>query len=283
MFALDTPDTTLDAYWATAAQILALLSLAVVVEARAVQRRWSSVPAPVQLMQGAIWFSVLSLAAFLLPSALEASRPDRSQPDWMPEVTQLVIMYSVAMLVLGPAVMFLVVGSAESVYAVRGFSPRARWQAWQHARKSRRLLKQDEEQARLTQRLVEITSAARERIEGDQRDFRKKVEAGLTIMRDVEMSPEDADQMMAWVEWHIIKDFEGSVLLQKGEEHVGRMQQSLLEAPARSAEIAQLVENAEHNRRRLRSTSRQLTKARAALFRSYFTTPEPAEGMSPKV
>jgi hypothetical protein len=282
VFALDTPDTTLDAYWATAAQILALLSLAVVVEARAVQRQWSSVPAPVQLIQGAIWFSILGLAAFLLPSALEASRPDRSQPDWMPEVTQIVIMYSVAMLVLGPAVLFLVTGSAESVYAVRGLAPRARWRAWQHARRSRRLQKRDEEQSRQLQQLVELTAAVRERIQSEQRDFRKKVKAGLTLMGDVEMSSEDADQMMAWVEWHIIKDFEGNVLLQQGEEHVASAQESLREAPVRSAEIASLVEDAENHRRQLRSASRQLTKARAALFRAYFNSPEPGNGASPQ-
>ncbi|MFI7581942.1 hypothetical protein [Kocuria kalidii] len=282
MFALDTPDTTLDAYWATAAQILALLSLAVVVEARALQRQWGSVPAAVQLMQGAIWFSVLGLAAFLLPSALEASRPDRSQPDWMPGLTQNVIMYSVAMLVLGPAVQFLVVGSAESVYAIRGLAPRARWQARQHVRRSRRLLKREEEQTRQMQRLVEETAAVRERIEGEQREFRRKVKAGLAARREVEMSPEDAEQLMTWVEWHIVKDFEGSVLLQQGEKHVASAQESLREAPARSAEIATLVKDTEDHRRQLREASRQLTKARAAHFRSYFTSPEPGAGASPK-
>lgn len=283
MFAIETPDTNLDTYWATAAQVLAVLSLAVVVEVRAVQRQWNSVPAWFQLVQGVLWAGVLVAAALLIPSALEASRPDRSQPDWMPGLTQNVIMYSLSVLVISPAFLFLVAGSAESFYAIKGLELRARWQAWQHMRESRRLLKEHAEQTRQAQRLVEITDAARKRIEGDQQDFRKKVEAGLTVMRDVEMSAEVADQTMAWVEWHIIKDFEGSVLLQEGEEHVERMQQTLLEAPARNAKITELVENAERNRRRLRSTSRQLAKARAALFRSYLTAPEPGEGASPKV
>lgn len=282
MFAIESPDTDLDAYWATAAQILAVLSLAVVVEARAVQRQWNSAPAWLQLAQGLLWASILIAAALLLPSALEASRPDRSQPDWMPEVTQLVIAYSASILVLSPAFLFLVTGSAESFYAIKGLAPRARWQGWQQSRRLRRLLKRNEEQARTTQQLLEMTAVGRERIEGDQRDFRNKVEAGLKIMREVEMSPEDADQMMAWIEWHIIKDFEGSVLLQQGEEHLARAQQLIQEAPDRSAEISQLLERAEDNRRKFRETSRQLTKARAALFRSYFTPPEPGAGGSPK-
>lgn len=280
VFALDTPDTALDAYWATAAQILAVLSLAVVVEARAVQRQWSSVPAWLQLLQGVLWFSVLGAAALLLPSALEASRPDRSHPEWMPGLTQSIILYSTSILVLSPALLFLVAGSAETVYAIRGLAPRARWRAWKQARASRRLLQEHEEQTRQMGRLVELTSAARERIETDQQDFRKKIKAGLIIMRDVEMSRDDADQMMAWVEWHIIRDFEGSVLPQQGEEHVTRAQESLREAPARSAKIASLVNDAKDHRRQLRSTSRQLAKAQAALFRASFSPPEPGNGAS---
>lgn len=265
MFALDTPDTILDAYWATAAQILAVLSLAVVVEARAVQRQRSRLPAWFQLLQGVLWASVFVAAALLLPSALEASRPDRSEPDWMPQLTRYVIAGSASILVLSPALLLLVASLAESYYAAKGLALPTRWRAWRQMRESRRLLKRNEQQTLQLRQFLKAAAGDREYIESDQRNFREKIKDGLTIRRHVEISPEDAERMMAWVEWHVIKFFEGSVLLKNGEEFEECAQKSIREAVDRSAEIAQLVDNAENRRRLFRDTSRQLTKARGAL------------------
>ena len=246
------------------------------------QRHWRGMPAWIQLLQGLLWAGILGAAALLLPSALEASRPDRSHPGWMPDLTQSVILYSASMLVLSPALIFLVTGSAESIYAVKGFSLRARWSAWRHWRESLRLLEETEEQARDAEQLIEMATALRTRVETERQDIRKKVEAVLTAMPQADLTPQQVEETMVWVEWHAIRDFDGGVLLQRGDKNGALVEESLRTAPARREKVAAMVAKAEDNRQRLKSTSRDLRKAQAELFRAYFETPGYGPGEPPK-
>lgn len=73
--------TEMNAYWASMAQLVAILLLAFVVEIRAMMRTWSRVPRWVRVTQGIMYLVYLVGAVFVLITAVRGSRPgsdDRS-------------------------------------------------------------------------------------------------------------------------------------------------------------------------------------------------------------
>lgn len=67
--------TEMNAYWASMAQLVAILLLAFVVEVRAMMRVWSRVPRWLRVTQGSLYLTWLASAAFVLVTAVRGSRP----------------------------------------------------------------------------------------------------------------------------------------------------------------------------------------------------------------
>ena len=99
-------------YWATMAQVMPIVALAVVVEARALSSRWEPAwPAWLLISQSLIWASTLltlGIGEFLAFSALRGS----DVADWLPAALDAVVWYALSILIVGPALEFLAKGNA---------------------------------------------------------------------------------------------------------------------------------------------------------------------------
>lgn len=90
------------AYWASIAQLVAVLLLAFVVEVRAIMRTWSALPKWVRWLQGGINLLYLGGAVFVLGAALQGSRGSPIEVPYIEDIAQSVIYGMVAVLVVNP-------------------------------------------------------------------------------------------------------------------------------------------------------------------------------------
>ena len=100
-------------YWATMAQVIPIVGLAVVVEARALSSRWEAAwPVWLPISQSAVWASTLLMLGVGEWLAFEALR-GRDVADWLPAALAAVVWYAFSILILGPALEFLAKGNAR--------------------------------------------------------------------------------------------------------------------------------------------------------------------------
>lgn len=100
-------------YWATLAQVLPVLALAVVVEARAISQRWIvETPKWLRFTQSLIWAVTLVVLALGESAALKALRGVTVWP-WWTLLMENAIPAAVGLLILGPALDLLTKGYVE--------------------------------------------------------------------------------------------------------------------------------------------------------------------------
>lgn len=270
MFAIDIPDTMLDAYWATTAQILAVLALAMVVEARALQRQWKNLPIWFQLLQSLIWFLFLAAMAVLVPSAVEASRPDRSQPDWMPWVAENVITWSASVLVLSPALVVLVTGSAGFFYTAKGvFSP-LRWKIWRDKHRVQKILRRHNAQVSDMQHMLDQTIKVQKETEADREKSLKIIKKYLSFRKNADMNSEDVEDVMNFIEWHVIRAFDASCFYEKAKRAQSEIQESLRESFDLDGQFLELTQDENKNEEKVRNTLKEIAKIKTELLRNNF-------------
>jgi hypothetical protein len=115
-------------YWATVAQVLPVLALAVVVEARAIHQRWTpDTPKWLRFTQALIWAATLLILAFGESAALRALRGVPVWP-WWTLLLEYAISAAISLLVLAPALELLTKGYAEAIARMMtgGWLPRFR-------------------------------------------------------------------------------------------------------------------------------------------------------------
>lgn len=120
--------TDFDAYWANISQILAVLTLSLVMEIRILQGKLNETPVWVQLMQAIIWAPPLVLSAFLIPLSIDASRPGGTEAEWMHFITSLTIAAAAGSLVLNPALIFILFSAVEPAMRLKQLLSWRRWQ-----------------------------------------------------------------------------------------------------------------------------------------------------------
>lgn len=102
-------------YWATAAQIMAVLALALVIEARAIMSRWSNEhPRVIKRLQGALWAVPLAIYGIMLPRCLKALRGGHIW-EGTSVVVELGISLGLGVLVLSPALDILIRANSYTV------------------------------------------------------------------------------------------------------------------------------------------------------------------------
>lgn len=282
VFALDIPDTTLDAYWATTAQILAVLALAMVVEARALQRQWKKLPIWFQLLQALVWFFFLAALAILLPSVIEASRPDRSQPEWMPRATNDIITWSVSVLVLSPGLTVLITGSAGFFYAIKGFFSPLRWRIWRDKIRLQKVLKQHNEQVSQIEYLINYTSDTQKKIEDDRKKYLTNIRYGVQIMRNMDMTSEYAGKVMDWIEGNAIRVSEAAQFIEETKRVQDEFQYLLRESSDSDEQFLTLIENKNKSGKNVKSILNDLARVKAEIFRNSFDQANSGSSDPPK-
>lgn len=129
-------------YWATTAQILPLVGLAVVLEVRVITSRWETWPEWLRWIQGALWSLVLLAVALLTPRALRATSPESSPPTWLNDVSEISISASLGVAVLSPAIHVAVRAFAGPLAGLFTAHPRFRFRLWRDERRVQKLRRQ---------------------------------------------------------------------------------------------------------------------------------------------
>jgi len=121
-------------YWATIAQVLPVLGLAIVLEARTISQRWTpETPKWLRFTQSLIWVVPLVLLAIGESAALRALRGVQVWP-WWTLLMEITISAAISVLFLAPALELLTKGYAEAAARIMtgGWLPRLRLALLEH-------------------------------------------------------------------------------------------------------------------------------------------------------
>jgi hypothetical protein len=152
-------------FWPTAAQVMPVLALAIIIEARATISRWSdSTPTWLRLIQGILWAVPLILYAYLEPLAFQVMA-GRTSPNSDTSAVIIGISTGVGVLVGAPTIGLLVGSSAKiiaSAYTAVRFS-KFRIIRTRNIFRCKRILRLNRSNHdRYTEQLVRLTSASLE-------------------------------------------------------------------------------------------------------------------------
>ena len=144
---MEQPDLT--TYWATMAQVLVVLALAVVIEARVLVSQWDpSIPTWLRIMMGSAWVFALVSVGLILPRAMEATQPGHMPPPWVSEYAQSAINVCLYIVVGAPAVELLVRIFARPVAGVLTMTPKMAWRYWRMRQRLNSVKRLNAKQAR---------------------------------------------------------------------------------------------------------------------------------------
>lgn len=125
-YAASVSDTS--AYWASIAQLVAVLLLACIIEVRATMRGWRELPRWLRWLQGSMYLTYLGGAAFVLNAAVFGSRPDTVEPPYLRRVAEIAISGMIGILIAMPFVTIAVRTFPEVLARI------AIWEPWHRAR-----------------------------------------------------------------------------------------------------------------------------------------------------
>jgi len=115
-------------YWSAVATTVPVLSLALVLEARAITKEWDrTVPVLYRTLQSVLWACILVGAAVAEYVTFKALA-EESTPTWASGLCRLVISSLFGTLIISPALEFLVRGPAEIWATILTLNPRKRLQ-----------------------------------------------------------------------------------------------------------------------------------------------------------
>lgn len=135
----------LESYWATMAQVLVVVALAVVVEARAIIAGWGLRSASkLRWLQCLVWAGILGWITFTLPRVVEATRPGAVVADSLDTQCQYLLSAALGVVVLGPATELFARGSAWQVAGIVNTTPRLRWRLYRLEKLNRKQAKRAE-------------------------------------------------------------------------------------------------------------------------------------------
>lgn len=127
-------------YWSAVTTVVPVLSLALVIEARAQFNKWDrDIPAWYRTLQSLFWVGVLvsaAVAEFTAFTALSGEPP----PTWGPILCSTVISLLFAALVISPAAEFFVRGPADYWALLLTLHPRGSWQLRRALEKQQRTM-----------------------------------------------------------------------------------------------------------------------------------------------
>jgi hypothetical protein len=125
-------------YWATVAAVVPVLSLSLVIEARAIANNWTvGTPRVYRILQSAAWSFPLVGAWAVELGAFVALRGG-AVPGWWVHFSEFIISLALAVVVISPAVEFLVKGNAEIFAALVTAHPYQHARHWRLARNLKR-------------------------------------------------------------------------------------------------------------------------------------------------
>lgn len=132
----------LSAYWATMAQILVVVALAIVVEARALMASWDEdLPDYARRIQVALWSGSLACIAFLLPKIVSATRTHSTTAAWLAPAADMVLSLSSGIVVGAPALDFFARAFASPIAGVITLKPIEKIEMWKLRRQIQARLK----------------------------------------------------------------------------------------------------------------------------------------------
>lgn len=90
-------------YWSTAAQVMALMAIAIVIEARAMMARWApGKDRALKAFLGVLWFLPLAVYGYAVPVCLRAMSGNAVWSKW-PDVIYIAVAVGVGVVILAPA------------------------------------------------------------------------------------------------------------------------------------------------------------------------------------
>lgn len=127
-------------YWSAIAQIVPVLGLALVLEARTVSQRWDArTPRSFRRWQASFWLATVATLVLTGNIALTALRSDQAPGELGGHAATFSISFAVSTLVLGPVLQFFIAENAKSISRLAGHSPSAWWTMWRLKRTMREL------------------------------------------------------------------------------------------------------------------------------------------------
>lgn len=131
----------MDEYWAAISQIVPVIALAVVLEARGITSGWTKeTPRIPRVTLSMAWAVLLLALAATESAALNALRGEPGE-SWWPTVAEYAIAAGLGILVLGPVTEFLIRGNAETAARLFTTHPIARFGIWRMHRRNLRMLR----------------------------------------------------------------------------------------------------------------------------------------------
>lgn len=125
-------------YWSAVAQLLPLVGLGVVVEARALSTQWDRTPGWLRWLQSALWSAILVALTLSESTALKALRGE-AVAAWWPSAAEMAVSSGLGVIIMAPALQFLAKGNAWPIASLVAWHPLLRVASWRHRRESKHL------------------------------------------------------------------------------------------------------------------------------------------------
>jgi hypothetical protein len=187
-------------FWPTAAQVMPVLALAIIVEARATINRWSDrIPVWLRFIQGALWVSPLILFVYLEPVAFRVIA-GQENPASSVNTAIFAITLSLSVLIAAPALELLIRSNAKIVATfytvVRTF--RLRLEIASTKRQCKRLLKEiPRRRDECLEQLAQVARIGLELAMADDRDSeenREMRQVAARVRKDIQVRLEQTEQ-----------------------------------------------------------------------------------------